>query len=184
VKQTVERDAGALSSLIEHHGAVMLDAAWRLLRHEGEVGAAVLEALQEFAAGAPDREPDLQAALAGAARQAALERLRRASRQREPDLDGLLPRFKTDGHQLEPAEAWPESADALLPPAMLGAVAALPAPLRAVVILCDGEGLSLVAAGELLQIEESLVKTRLHRGRQALRTLLARHLRASGSSAA
>jgi RNA polymerase sigma-70 factor (ECF subfamily) len=52
------------------------------------------------------------------------------------------------------------------------AVAELPERLRIVFILRDIEGLSTQEAGEVLELSESAVKTRLHRARLALREKL------------
>ena len=52
------------------------------------------------------------------------------------------------------------------------AVAGLPERLRIVFILRDIEGLSTQEAGEVLELSESAVKTRLHRARLALREKL------------
>jgi RNA polymerase sigma-70 factor (ECF subfamily) len=52
------------------------------------------------------------------------------------------------------------------------AVAELPEGLRIVFILRDIEGLSTQEAGEVLELSESAVKTRLHRARLALREKL------------
>ncbi len=55
---------------------------------------------------------------------------------------------------------------------MDAAVAELPEGLRIVFILRDIEGLSTQEAGEVLELSESAVKTRLHRARLALREKL------------
>jgi RNA polymerase sigma-70 factor (ECF subfamily) len=48
----------------------------------------------------------------------------------------------------------------------------LPVDLRAPVVLRDVEGLSTQQAAEVLQLGEGAFKSRLHRGRMALRGLL------------
>lgn len=55
------------------------------------------------------------------------------------------------------------------------AVAKLPPPYRAVVVLRDMEGLSTAETAEFLNINEGAVKTRLHRARIFLRELLSPH---------
>ena len=55
---------------------------------------------------------------------------------------------------------------------MRAAIDQLPESYRTVVLLRDLEGLSGAEAGEMLGITPNAVKIRLHRARQALRTLL------------
>jgi len=59
------------------------------------------------------------------------------------------------------------------------ALAELPVDLRAPVVLRDVEGLSTQQAAEVLQLGEAAFKSRLHRGRMALRGLLAPVIAAS-----
>ncbi len=53
------------------------------------------------------------------------------------------------------------------------AIASLPMPQREVLVLRDVEGMSAAEVGEVLGLGERAVKSRLHRARLALRTLLA-----------
>lgn len=55
-------------------------------------------------------------------------------------------------------------------------IAALPDPLRDVLVLRDVEGLSAAQVGERLGLGERAVKSRLHRARLALRAKLAHHV--------
>ena len=52
----------------------------------------------------------------------------------------------------------------------------LPESFRTVLLLRDIEGLSTEEAARVLETTPNAVKIRLHRARQALRTLLAPHL--------
>lgn len=56
---------------------------------------------------------------------------------------------------------------------LVQALGALPVDLRAPVVLRDIEGLSTQEAASVLDLREPAFKSRLHRGRMALRTLLA-----------
>lgn len=56
---------------------------------------------------------------------------------------------------------------------IVGAIAALPAEQRAVVVLRDIQGLSGGATAQALKISRAAMKSRLHRGREALRSQLA-----------
>jgi RNA polymerase sigma-70 factor, ECF subfamily len=52
----------------------------------------------------------------------------------------------------------------------------LPAPLRAAVVLRDVEGLTTAEAAEVMGVREAAFKSRLHRGRTALRDALEPHV--------
>jgi RNA polymerase sigma-70 factor (ECF subfamily) len=51
----------------------------------------------------------------------------------------------------------------------------LPPEFRAAVVLCDIEGLSYEEIGATLGVKLGTVRSRIHRGRQALRDYLAAH---------
>ena len=84
--------------------------------------------------------------------------------------------------------------DSRLGPDLQAALDSLPPEFRAAVVLCDIEGLSYEEIGATLGVKLGTVRSRIHRGRQALRDYLAAHgsseelvakssaLRASGSS--
>jgi len=55
------------------------------------------------------------------------------------------------------------------------ALDSLPAEFRAAVVLCDVEGLSYEEIGATLGVKLGTVRSRIHRGRQALRDYLAAH---------
>jgi DNA-directed RNA polymerase specialized sigma24 family protein len=54
-----------------------------------------------------------------------------------------------------------------------GGIYSLPAEFRAAVVLCDIEGLSYEEIGATLGVKLGTVRSRIHRGRQALRDHLA-----------
>ena len=60
------------------------------------------------------------------------------------------------------------------------AIDRLPDPYRTVLLLRDIEEVSTEEAARLLGVTENAVKIRLHRARQALRTLLEPHFREAG----
>ncbi|HEY7051301.1 MAG TPA: RNA polymerase sigma factor SigE [Mycobacterium sp.] len=84
--------------------------------------------------------------------------------------------------------------DSRLGPDLQAALDSLPPEFRAAVVLCDIEGLSYEEIGATLGVKLGTVRSRIHRGRQALRDYLAAHggpadvaaersaLRPSGSS--
>lgn len=117
---------------------------------------------------------------------------RRKSRfapEHEQSLDEFLPAFRQDGEirRLEIAD-WSALPDHdLLRDELKGelarAIQELPETCRAVVLLRDLEELSTFATAEILGLTTDVVKTRLHRGRLALRNNLDAYLRGNRKSA-
>ena len=64
--------------------------------------------------------------------------------------------------------------DSRLGPDLQAALDSLPPEFRAAVVLCDIEGLSYEEIGATLGVKLGTVRSRIHRGRQALRDYLAR----------
>ncbi len=65
--------------------------------------------------------------------------------------------------------------DSRLGPDLQAALDSLPPEFRAAVVLCDIEGLSYEEIGATLGVKLGTVRSRIHRGRAALRDYLARH---------
>ena len=65
--------------------------------------------------------------------------------------------------------------DSRLGPDLQAALDSLPPEFRAAVVLCDVEGLSYEEIGATFDVKLGTVRSRIHRGRQALRDYLARH---------
>jgi RNA polymerase sigma-70 factor (ECF subfamily) len=111
---------------------------------------------------------------------ACLMKLRTKRRRPEVSVDELMPTFRDDGHQTAPSRAWKPDATGGLETRELHALVRtkideLPEPLREVVLLRDIEGMDTQTTAELLGISVSMVKTRLHRARMALKALLEPH---------
>ena len=113
----------------------------------------------------------------------ALMKLRRRRRKPEESIEPLLPAFQSDGHFAETFSPWTrsEAADAALSRAetkrlVRGLIDQLPESFRTVLLLRDIEGLDTEETARVLETTPNAVKIRLHRARQALRTLLAPHL--------
>ncbi|HSB64683.1 MAG TPA: sigma-70 family RNA polymerase sigma factor [Thermoanaerobaculia bacterium] len=118
-----------------------------------------------------------------------LMRLRSRSRRCEESLEGLLPTFDETGHSVTPFEKWPGGAeDALLSKercvAVRAAIDRLPDSHRTVLLLRDIEDLDTPEVARILDLSPNAVKIRLHRARQALRTLLTPLFASDGSQAA
>ncbi len=106
-----------------------------------------------------------------------LMKLRSRKNRATTSIEELLPQFEADGHRTRPGQDWTEhSATRLAAEDMRRTVREcidrLPDEYRTVVLLRDLEGLSTDQAAEFLATTPGNIKTRLHRARQALRTLL------------
>jgi len=106
-----------------------------------------------------------------------LMRLRSRRRHPEGAIDDLLPGFDDTGHHSVSVLGFAASADELLErretrALVRHAIDQLPEIYRTVVVLRDVEELDTEEAADALGITTTAVKVRLHRARQALRTLL------------
>lgn len=158
----------------------MLAVARRLLRVEEDARDAVQEAflsalksIDSFAG-----EARLSTWLHRIVVNAALMKLRTRRRRPERSIEEMLPTFLSDGHQAQPPSPWRQSVSGELERAETRALVRnrideLPEAYRTVLILRDIEELDTEETARLLSCSVNAVKTRLHRARQALRTLLA-----------
>lgn len=117
---------------------------------------------------------------------AALMKLRTRRRKPEESIEPLLPVYREDGHHQEWFSSWTEPVDVAMTRAENRAVVRrcieqLPDTYRTVLVLRDIEELDTEQAARALGISDNAVKIRLHRARQALRTLLAPHFRSARS---
>jgi RNA polymerase sigma-70 factor (ECF subfamily) len=108
---------------------------------------------------------------------ACLMKLRSRARRRTVSIEELLPTFDDTGHHVRPVLSWTDDALASLSKAEMRArvracIDELPDDSRTILLLRDIDELDTEQAAELLGISVPAVKTRLHRARQALRTLL------------
>jgi RNA polymerase sigma-70 factor (ECF subfamily) len=113
---------------------------------------------------------------------AALMKLRKRQRQSAMLIEDLLPAYLDDGHQAQPASPWKETPESALErketrTIIRDAIVQLPEIHRIVLVLRDIEELSTEETAKLLGVTANVVKARLHRARQALRTLLDKHFR-------
>ena len=117
---------------------------------------------------------------------AALMRLRTRKRKPEQSIETMLPAFLEDGHHEERFKSWDEPVDKLMERAenrklVREQIDALPEGYRTVLVLRDIEGLDTEETANVLGLSVNATKIRLHRARQALRTLLAPHFRSAAS---
>jgi RNA polymerase sigma-70 factor (ECF subfamily) len=177
-----QRDPRACEALVRERGGQMLTIARRYLQTEQDCEDAVQEAfisafhaIEQFA-GNSTLETWLHRILVNAC----LMKLRGRARRHEVSFEALLPKFDPSGHHSQAIPSWrrmPE--DQLLLDETRATVRRcidmLPDEYRTVLLLRDIEQLSAEEVADLLNATPGAIKTRLHRARQALRTLLEPH---------
>jgi len=181
-------DAAAFETLVRLYGGRMLVAARRLLRNEDDAADAVQEAfLAAFKSiDGFQGTARLSTWLHRIVINAALMKVRRTSRRPEEAIEDLLPRFDADGCWAETVQDWGAGSEELLERRetrvlVRRCIDALPEAYRTVLMLRDIEDLDTDEAADILGITPNATKIRLHRARQALRTLLDAELGAAGA---
>lgn len=175
-------DYAAFDELVRSAGGRMLAVARRMLGREEDAQDAVQEAfmsafksLDRF-----DGRSQLTTWMHRITVNCCLMKMRSRRRRPEVAIDGLLPTFLADGHQSKSSESWsPESGSGIeareTRDLVRSKINELPEQYRVVLMLRDIEELSTEETAEALGMTPNAVKTRLHRARQALRTLLDPH---------
>lgn len=173
------RDSRAYEELVRVHGGRLLQTARRILSVEEDARDAVQDAFVSAFRGIGSfrEECSVGTWLRTIVVNECLMRLRTRSRHPEADIDELLPHFKPDGHGMQPVQEWEISADEALERRELcelvrSSIAKLPESYRLVLLLRDIEEMTTQETAEALGITPNAVKVRLHRARQALRTML------------
>jgi len=173
-------DDDAYETLVRENSGRMLAVARRYLRSEEPARDAVQEAfvsafraIARFQGGS-----SLSTWLHRIVVNACLMKLRSGRRHAETSIEELLPQFDETGHRVSVEEDWSESAETALSrgqtrDVVRAAIERLPENYRTVLILRDIEEISTAEAAAMLNTTPTAVKVRLHRARQALRTLLA-----------
>ena len=184
-------DPDAFATLVRTHGGRLLAVAKRLLRNEEDARDALQDAflsafrnIDQFQEGAK-----LGTWLHRIVVNAALMKLRSKRRHPEEPIEELLPKFLEDGHRDGPDPTdwiWRETAEAMLERQEVRALVRscidrLPEGYRIVLLLRDIEDVSTEETARLLDLTPNAVKVRLHRARQALRTLLDPHFRTTST---
>jgi RNA polymerase sigma-70 factor, ECF subfamily len=172
-------DVAAFEATVRQYGGRMLAVARQLLSNEQDAQDAMqdafvtaLRSLDKF-----ERRSSLATWLHRIVVNAALMKRRSQGRRHEESLDGFLPAFKEDGHQAAPTPRWSNSALAAIEQEETRAqirrcIDRLPETHRTVLLLRDIQELDTATVAELLDISTDAVKVRLHRARQALKTML------------
>jgi RNA polymerase sigma-70 factor, ECF subfamily len=190
IKGFIRMDAATIAALKRRHPAtcgkvvveytpMLLRTAQRILKNQAEAEDVVQEGfIKAFEhldrLEAPERfGPWLKRIVINQT----ITRYRSKVRSPERSIEDLLPRFDEEQVRID----WPDEtaidAEASLcrksvRDAVRAAVESLPEGYRVVIVLRDIEELSTREAADILGIEESALKVRLHRARSALRKLL------------
>jgi RNA polymerase sigma-70 factor (ECF subfamily) len=186
-------NADAWDEFVQKYGDRMYTVARRMLRTEFDSADAVQEAFLSFirALDSFEGQSRIWTWLYRILINVCLGKLRSRSRRPTTSIENLLPKFdeigvhaglvsnptarssRIDGNFGRPGsqpedELTREEIQALV----RGCIDQLPEPYRTVLILRDMEQLDTEQTGRILGLSLGAVKTRLHRARQALRTLL------------
>jgi len=176
-------DPAAVASFVRSETPRLLAVARRILRNDEDAKDAVQDgfiaafaSLRRFEGGSR-----LSTWVHRIVVNAALMKLRSKKARPEEAIEDLLPSFEADGHIAVPASEW-APADALVHQGEVcrmvrAAIDRLPESYRVVLMLRDIEELSTEETAQALGVTSVAVKVRLHRARQALRTLLDPQLR-------
>ncbi len=182
-------EASAFEYLVRTQSPRLLAMARRILANEEDAQDALQEgflsafkALERF-----DSRAKFSTWLHRIVMNAALMRLRSRRTRGERSIEPLIPVFDDRGLTISPGSGWNEDAISIIQERERHAMVRelideLPDAYRAVLVLRDVEGLDTEETGVHLGITPNAVKTRLHRARQALKTLIERRLAASGGA--
>ena len=170
-------EVDAFEELAHRYGGVMLAVARRILRDENDARDALQDGYLSAIRGIDRFRGDgsLRGWLHRIVANAALMKLRKRRRHPEESIDELLPSFSPDGHRIDPGPPWrpdEELEGEELRRSVRDCMKRLPAGYREVLVLRDVEEFDTAETAALLEVTHAAVKVRLHRARQALRTLL------------
>ncbi len=183
--------AQAFERLVREFGPALRAVLRRMLKNDEDADDALQEAFLAAFKALPrfESRSSLGTWLHRIAVNAALMKLRarqgRARQDTGGEIDELLPEFVGLGVFREPQTRWCELPEDPLVRSELCrevrlAIEGLPEPYRAALLLRDIEGLSNEELAAALGVTVNAAKIRVHRGRQALRTLLEPRMRSRG----
>jgi RNA polymerase sigma-70 factor (ECF subfamily) len=177
-------DGDAFEACVRAYSGRLLLVARRMLSHEEDARDAVQDAfLSAFKGiGRFKGESQLGTWLHRIVVNAALSRLRRRQRNPEKSIESLLPHFGEGEHQIDPPVPWKTTPEIPLQcqetrDLVRRYIEELPETYRIVLLLRDIDGFATEETAQILETSTAVVKTRLHRARQALRSLLDPHFR-------
>lgn len=180
IRGILEGDEQSYRLLINRYSGRLLSVARRITGNEADAQDCVQEAMvkcftriREF-----EGRSELGTWLHRIVVNASLMKLRTRKRSREDSLDELLPGFDEFGMRVEEAPLAETGGIERLyeqgrtQSAVRTAIDRLPDDYRAILVARDIEQMNTAETAKLLNISHSLVKTRLHRARAALKRLL------------
>ena len=177
-------DNSAFEAIVRTHSGRLLSVARRFLGNNEDAQDAVQDAFIRAykAIHTFEARAQLHTWLHRILVNTALMKLRERRRRPTESIEDLLPSYSTDGHQAVASREW---SDAVLErketaAVVRQAIAMLPDQYREVLVLRDIEEKDTAEAAEILGTTSNVVKVRLHRARQALRTLLDREFQMKG----
>ncbi len=175
-------DEAAFAELVRENAGRLLAVARRMLHSEDDARDALQDAFLQAHRGIArfQGEARLSTWLHRIAINVCLMKLRSRARKPERSIEELLPKFYADGHRIDPGPPWrteiPDPVESREVRTLVRAsIDRLPEIYRSVLLLRDIEEFSTEETAQLLDIKADTVKVRLHRARQALRSLLDPH---------
>jgi len=176
-------DEAAFEQIVRTHGGRLLSVARRFLGTNEDAEDAVQEAfIKAFKAiHTFEERAQLHTWLHRIVVNTALMKLRQRRRKPEESIEDLLPSYAADGHQTIESHEWSDAVFERKEMASMvrQAIAMLPDPYRVVLVLRDIEEHNTAETAAILGTTTTVVKVRLHRARQALRTLIDREFQHS-----
>jgi RNA polymerase sigma-70 factor (ECF subfamily) len=174
-------DEDAFGLVVQRHGGRMLATARRLLNNEHDAQDAVQEAFTSAFRALDKFNGDamLSTWLHRIVVNAALVQLRTKRRRGEQPIEPLLPRFGHGGEWIDDPATWTDTTETILErrdsrEMVRRCIERLPDKYRSVLLLRDIEELDTDETAQSLATTANTVKVRLHRARQALKTLIER----------
>jgi RNA polymerase sigma-70 factor (ECF subfamily) len=178
-------DDTAIEAIVRAHSGRLLSVARRFLGNNEDAQDAVQDAFIRAykAIGTFEARAQLHTWLHRILVNTALMKLRERRRRPTESIEDLLPSYSTDGHQAVASRDWSDAVLERKESAAIvrEAIAMLPDQYREVLVLRDIEEKDTAEAAALLGTSSNVVKVRLHRARQALRTLLDREFSFKGA---
>ena len=174
-------EEGAFELVVQQFGGRMLATARRFLNNECDAQDAVQEAFASAFRALDKFNGDslLSTWLHRIVVNAALVQLRSKRRRGEQPIETSLPRFDQDGEWIDEQVTWTNTAETILESRdsremVRRCIERLPEKYRSVLLLRDIEELDTDEAARSLSVTANTIKVRLHRARQALKTLIER----------
>lgn len=182
IRRLCAGEAAAREQIIHLYGSRVIATARRYLREEADISDCFQDTfLRVFEKiGSFEQRSSLWSWIRRITINECLMQLRRTQRHPHDSIDDLLPVFDESGARVEPTTRAKGLEDALhgegIRDMVRAAIDRLPETYRTVVLLRDMDGYTTEETALVLGIQNNAVKTRLHRARSALKTLLDPHL--------